>query len=207
MTKPFPLLLLLFLAIGCTETENPKQVFIPIDGVEIGDQIWMQRNLDIKTFKNGDELFHATDLKDWNDAYLNKIPAWSYYDDLEENGDDFGLIYNYYAIIDQRGLAPEDWKIPSISDYNQLFNFNGGAQAAGIKLKSAEYWINKNGVNESGFNAFPGGERYLGGYFGAKGLVASFWTSSIEKVGILFRWGFQISLKIPKFSSLLQIWE
>ena len=54
MTKNFALLLLLlFLAIGCTETENPKQDLIPSDAVEIGDQVWMKRNLDVKIFKNG----------------------------------------------------------------------------------------------------------------------------------------------------------
>lgn len=156
---------------------------IPVDGIEIGNQIWMKKNLETKEFRNGDVIFHATNQADWTRAYLEKLPAWSYYENLEENGQVYGLIYNYYAIVDARGLAPEDWKIPSISDWNELFNFNGGIPIAGKKLKSAEYWISSKGTNSSGFNALPGGERYIAGFFVAKGLIASFWTSSIEKSG------------------------
>lgn len=183
MTKSIARVLLVLLLIGCQETENPQLPEIAENGIKIGNQVWMKRNLDLKTFENGDEILHASNQADWNKAYLEKIPAWSYYDNVEENGQIYGLIYNYYAIIDARGLAPKGWKIPTISDWNELFKYNGGVLLAGIKLKSADRWIKGNGTNESGFNALAGGERYLAGYFNSIGLVASFWTSSLEKSG------------------------
>ncbi|MFC5623581.1 fibrobacter succinogenes major paralogous domain-containing protein [Algoriphagus winogradskyi] len=183
MSKLLSLTLILLLLFSCQEPEDPNLSGIPENGIEIGNQIWMKKNLEVKKFKNGDDLFQATNQGDWEDAYLNQIPAWSYYEDLDQNGEIYGLIYNYFAIVDPRGLAPKDWKIPSISDWNDLFIFNGGTFEAGKKLKSTEYWLNKSGTNTSGFNALPGGERYIAGYFGSKGLIASFWTSTTEQSG------------------------
>lgn len=185
MKRLHSLILLFLLLFSCIEKEDPLMTVIPENGVEIGSQVWMKANLDAKVFKNGDEIFQARNQADWENAYSEKIPAWSFYENLEENGEVFGLIYNYYAIVDPRGLAPQYWRIPTISDWNDLFNFNGGIVEAGKKLKSAEYWINKTGTNTSGFNALPGGERYIAGYFGSKGLVSSFWTSTTEKSGDL----------------------
>lgn len=183
MNKLHILIFIFLLCIACKEAEEPRILTVPEDGIEIGNQIWMKKNLATKEFKNGDVILHATNQADWNRAYLEKLPAWSYYENVEENGQIYGLIYNYYAIVDARGLAPADWKIPAISDWSELFIFNGGTVAAGKKLKSAEYWISSKGSNSSGFNALPGGERYIAGYFGSKGLIASFWTSSIENSG------------------------
>ncbi|MEB2779996.1 fibrobacter succinogenes major paralogous domain-containing protein [Algoriphagus sp. C2-6-M1] len=183
MIKSLAIFLVSLLFIGCRESENPQLTVIPENGIEIGDQVWMKKNLDSKTFKNGDEILQASNQAEWNKAYSDQKPAWSYYDNLEENGQVYGLIYNYYAIVDSRGLAPNDWRIPTISDWNELFNSNGGTLSAGIKLKSVGYWIQDTGTNASGFNALPGGQRYIAGYFGAKGFIASFWTSSFEKNG------------------------
>ena len=94
---------------------------IPQNGIEISDQIWMKKNLDLTKFRNGDEIFHAKNQEEWNQAYYDKIPAWSYYENIEENGRTYGLMYNYFAIKDSRKLAPEGWKIPSISDWNRLY--------------------------------------------------------------------------------------
>ena len=183
MTKPYSLICILLLLFSCSEIDTTQPVAVPKDAIAIGNQIWMRKNLETIVFKNGEEIFHASNQAEWEKAYVDKIPAWSFYDDIEGNGLIYGLIYNYYAIVDPRGLAPQDWRIPTISDWNQLFNFHGGTTNAGNKLKSTELWIYNTGTDSSGFTALPGGERYIGGYFRSKGLIASFWTSSIEKNG------------------------
>ncbi|MBI0399461.1 fibrobacter succinogenes major paralogous domain-containing protein [Cyclobacterium marinum] len=173
-----------FAILGCSEEQSPDQPDnLPSNAIQIGDQIWMKKNLDVDTFRNGDEIFHAKNQTDWDNSYINKLPAWSYYEDLEENGKVYGKIYNYYAITDTRALAPQDWRIPKIEDWNELFEFNGGADNAGIKLKSTSYWLGENGNNESSFGALPGGERFLAGYFDGIGMVASFWSSSQDSNG------------------------
>jgi uncharacterized protein (TIGR02145 family) len=179
-----------FAILGCSEEQSPDQPDnLPSNAIQIGDQIWMKKNLDVDTFRNGDEIFHAKNQNDWNTAYNAKIPAWSYYEDLEENGEIYGKMYNYYAVTDPRGLAPQDWRIPKIEDWNKLFEFNGGIDNAGIKLKSNSYWSNVPGTNESGFGALPGGQRYLAGYFDDLGRIASFWTFSFDLSGFIISVG------------------
>jgi uncharacterized protein (TIGR02145 family) len=68
-------------------------------------------------------------------------------------------MYNGYAILDRRGLAPDGWYIPSIDEFKSLVEFLGGGVAANIKLKSKSGWADKgNGTNSSGFSALPGGQ-------------------------------------------------
>lgn len=178
------LTLIFFAVLGCSEEQMPGRANeLPTNAIQIGDQIWMKKNLDVKTFRNGDEIFHAKNQNDWITAYNAKIPAWSYYEDLEENGKIYGKMYNYYAITDPRVLAPKDWRIPKIEDWNKLFEYNGGIDNAGIKLKSDSFWLKIPGTNESGFSALPGGERYLGGYSDGLGQIVAFWTSSFDFSG------------------------
>ncbi|MEB2786010.1 fibrobacter succinogenes major paralogous domain-containing protein [Algoriphagus persicinus] len=181
--KNYLLIIIAIFFVGCSQSEEPINDTTPEDSVQIGNQIWMKENLSLIRFSNGDEIFHASNQEEWNQAYIDKIPAWSYYEDLEANGLIYGLIYNYYAIKDDRGLAPESWKIPTISDWNKLFEYNGGIEVAGRKLKSQNYWVSESGTNESGFNALPGGERFLSGVFNDLGVLVSFWTSSLDSNG------------------------
>lgn len=184
------LTLIFFAVLGCSEEQMPGRANeLPTNAIQIGDQIWMKKNLDVKTFRNGDEIFHAKNRNDWNTAYNEKIPAWSSYDDLDNNGEIYGVMYNYYAITDPRILAPKGWRIPKIEDWNNLFEFNGGTDNAGIKLKSKSFWSDEPGTNESGFGAIPGGERYLAGYFDGLGNTVSYWTFSFDHRGFIISVG------------------
>jgi uncharacterized protein (TIGR02145 family) len=175
--------LFIFLLTGCGETESPNDDNqIPQNEIKIGSQTWMTKNLDIKKFRNGDNIFHAKNQIEWEKAYEDQTPAWTYFENSEANGKIYGLIYNYYAIIDSRGLGPKDWRIPTILDWHQLVDFNQGNSYAGKRLKSKSYWTREPGTNESGFNALPGGE-FFSGYYGEFGLKAAFWTSSFEPNG------------------------
>ena len=48
----------------------------------------------------------------------------------------YGLLYNWYAVNDLRGLAPTGWHVPSVEDYQTLISFLGGASIAGGPLKA-----------------------------------------------------------------------
>jgi hypothetical protein len=93
--------------------------------VKIGNQTWMESNLNVKTFRNGDAIPEAPTERDWKKAQLQTHPAWGYYNDDPANGDKYGLLYNIYALYDSRGLAPEGWDIPSEKDYKELINYFG----------------------------------------------------------------------------------
>lgn len=165
--------------------------------VNIGTQTWMTENLNVATFRNGDPIPEAKSQEDWNKAQKEKKPAWCYYDFNPENGNFHGKIYNCYSVIDPRGLAPEGYKIPELIDWrileknvNNLFYSNITYDTGSIidqKLMSKEYWIeNKNGTNETGFNALPSGY-HEGTSFNEIGEIAFFWCLDQRLDGVYMR--------------------
>jgi uncharacterized protein (TIGR02145 family) len=129
-------------------------------------QVWLAENLNVDKFRNGDPIPEAKTKKEWERAIQNKQPAWCYYDNNSKNSNTYGKLYNWYAVNDPRGLAPEGWKIPSPEEWSLLENFFGNSS---LKLKSNYGWVSDgagNGTNESGFSAVPGGARYINGDFG-----------------------------------------
>jgi uncharacterized protein (TIGR02145 family) len=78
------------------------------------------------------------------------------------NPDNGECYYNWYAVIDPRGLAPIGFHVPSDEEWDELVNHLGGNKAAGQHLKSEKKW---DGSNTSGFSALPAGFRYYDGYF------------------------------------------
>jgi uncharacterized protein (TIGR02145 family) len=88
--------------------------------VKIGDQIWMAENLNAERFRNGDIIPEAKTNEVWENACKNKQPAWCYYENNPNNEERFGKLYNWYAIIDSRGLSPEGWHLGSEKEKNEL---------------------------------------------------------------------------------------
>jgi len=69
-----------------------------IDEIQIGNQIWMKRNLDVVAFRNGDSIQEAKTDEDWVKAGARKHPAWCYYKNNQEKGNIYGKLYNFYEI-------------------------------------------------------------------------------------------------------------
>ena len=127
--------------------------------IKLGNQIWMAKNLNVTKFRNGDPIPYAKTAEDWMKALKNKQPAWCFYENDEENSKTQGRLYNWYAVNDPRGLAPEGWRVASDEDWI-LLRKHYGNQRIGYKLKSNYGWGDGfNGSNESGLNFLPGGIR------------------------------------------------
>jgi len=153
-----------------------------IDTVKIGNKVWMKKNLDVVTYRNGDTIPQITKKSDWLDCTTG---AWCYYNNDSTNNKIYGKLYNWYAANDPRGLAPDGWHVPSEIEWKDLSYFLGGSEVGG-KLKSTGtiengdgnwYSPNTGASNSSSFSAQPGGYRDgVGnfGYFGEK----SFWVTS-----------------------------
>ena len=91
----------------------------------------------------------------------------------------YGILYNWYAINDSRGLAPIGWRIPSEKEWKDLIDSLGGPDFAGVKLKSQTRWNNDgNGNNASGFSGLPGGYRNEKGVYSSVGFTGIWWSSS-----------------------------
>ncbi len=153
--------------------------------VAIGKLVWMTENLNVDTFRNGEPIPEVKTNEEWQKAGKNKQPAWCYYDNDPANGKKYGKLYNWFAVNDPRGLAPEGWKIPSDEEWKTLTDHLGGKDAAGTKMKSTSGWIyNGNGTNESGFSGLPGGGRYPSGPFNFIGKDCYWWSSTENNTAI-----------------------
>ena len=56
----------------------------------IGRQIWMNVNLEVETFRNGDLIPEANTDEKWKQAGINGKPAWCYYNYDSRNGAKYG---------------------------------------------------------------------------------------------------------------------
>jgi uncharacterized protein (TIGR02145 family) len=93
--------------------------------VKIGDQVWSSDNLKVTKFANGDEIKYVKKEKDWWECYKKKTPAYCFYEHNEENKKRIGVLYNFYAVSDPRGLAPEGYRIATDEDWMTLELFVG----------------------------------------------------------------------------------
>jgi uncharacterized protein (TIGR02145 family) len=145
----------------------------------IGTQKWMLRNLDVITYRNGDTIPQVTDPTEWSSLTTG---AWCYYNNDPANGDIYGKLYNWYAVNDPRGLAPEGYHVPNNDDWTTLINTLGGFVVAGGELKEAgtSHWAapNTGATNSSKFTALPGGSRDFFGTFDLINLNGFWWSST-----------------------------
>lgn len=150
--------------------------------VTMGSQTWMGENLNVSSFRNGDAIAEIKTDAEWEKAYDNKKPAWCYYNNDAANGAKYGKLYNWWAVVDSRGLAPSGWRVPTTTDWNTLTSALGTEAAK--KLKSTSGWNNGgNGISQNNFSALPGGFRETApDSFGEIGNEGYWWTSSINNV-------------------------
>ena len=121
---------IMLLTSSCSTKSNEKDD-TPKE-VKIGTQVWMTRNLATDTFRNGDPIFEAKTDDEWLNACLDEKPAWCYYRNEASNGSVYGKLYNWFAVIDSRGLAPLGWHIPNDNEWNQLITHLGGKDSASM---------------------------------------------------------------------------
>jgi uncharacterized protein (TIGR02145 family) len=180
------LAIFLFSGAICAQKKvvNDKEVY---KSIKIDNQIWMAKTLNVGNFRNGDVIPEAKTDEEWINAGKEGKPAWCYYENKIENGVNYGRLYNWYAINDPRGCAPEGWHVPTDAEWSQVTLFLGGEDAAGTKMKSPAGWTHDgNGTNESGFSGLPGGSRDRFGKFDYVGHVTYWWCATAYDVD--FAW-------------------
>jgi uncharacterized protein (TIGR02145 family) len=172
MNKLFPIALCILWAASCNPYKRdlnlPDPAYINeqlndlsnYPTVNINGQIWMTQNWAGNRFRNGDTLFYAGTLQDWIYASDHQIPAWTYGDFGEPIMEEFfnNRYYNWHAVKDPRGLAPEGWRVPGLDDWDELLKHYNINQDKTQELKSSSHWsTDETGNNASGFNATPHG--------------------------------------------------
>lgn len=158
--------------------ENSIETVTDIDDnvyktVQIGNQVWMAENLRVSRYRNGDLIPNVKDGKEWENL---ENGACCNYDNNPVYDAKYGKLYNWFAVDDERGLAPEGWHVPSEEEWDRLINHLGGYEIAGKKLRDSS--INEWSNNESGFSGLAAGNRNGSiGAFQQFGSSLDWWSS------------------------------
>lgn len=159
--------------------DNRPGIPITANEVRIGNQTWATKNLNVDHYKNGDPIPQVTDATQWRNITTG---AWCYYNNDPANGAIYGKLYNWYAVNDARGLAPEGYHVPTHLEWGILAYFLGGETTAGGSMKETgtAHWLspNTNATNSSGFTGLAGGWRNNNGAFVNVGNNGLWWSAS-----------------------------
>lgn len=166
-------------AFGIVYGEVMSFTTLAVQSVMIGTQNLMNKNLSVVTYKNGDIIPQVADAQ-----WLNiTTGAWCWYrNDSATYAAPYGRLYNWYAVNDARGLAPQGWHVMSDSELTILATFLGGSSVAGAAMKESgtNHWVGPNtgATNSSGFLGLPGGWRYFSGVYTDIGTFGYWWSST-----------------------------
>lgn len=198
-------ILLLTIVVSC-QKDKPTDLVLEystltdIDGntyktVKIGDSWWMCENLKVTRFKDG-TLLNAVSLYDT--AAWQGSTSFKYFNDSL-----YGKLYNYLAVSDSKGLAPEGWHVASDADWKaleraigmdstevELFAWRGKDEANLILSEGSNNWPTNSahfGSNAYGLAIQPGGIVLYQGIPTANSLEAYFWTSTLRNSEAIYR--------------------
>lgn len=155
--------------------------------VKIGSQYWMASNLITTRYSDGSEITYMESSAEWSAVGDSKEGGYCFYKADDAMKEKFGLLYNWHAVNSGK-LCPEGWHVPSLSEYNMLFDELGGMDFAGEAMKSSHMWRDYRneekpeyqGTGDDGFNALPGGYRTDNGVYSNEGKYGYWWCSSAE---------------------------
>jgi uncharacterized protein (TIGR02145 family) len=139
----------------------------------IGKQVWIVENLKTTKYRNGDPIPNVIG-EQWNNLDTG---AFCSYNNSKSNISTYGLLYNWYAVNDDRNLCPEGWHIPTVDEWEIL-------AGTGFELKESgtTHWMSPNLClpESSGFKALPGGDCGFDGNFNALTEMGFWWTADMD---------------------------
>lgn len=182
--------------------------------VKIGDQVWMVENLKTKCYRNGTKIPVVIKNEDW--AASNSPGICWYNNDSTNFHNEYGVLYNWFAIADQSayGIAPLGWHLPTDNEWRILstyLNENGFGSPyiydIAKSLAAKTNWANNDGEgvignnllsnNGTGFTAFPGGFRDNFGEFFEMGNQGGWW--SITEDSPSYAWNRELRFNSSSF--------
>ena len=159
--------------------------------VLIGEQCWFAENLRSENYENGDAIAAGLSNSEWQNTTSGAVAVYgedagcdNFSPDIDacdpaQSLNEYGRLYNWYAVDDARGLCPSGWHVPTDGEWTVMTDFLGGESVAGGQMKTDYGWNGGgNGTNSSGFSGLPGGYRDSNGYFWSAGDFGIWWSSS-----------------------------
>jgi len=144
-----------------------------------------KENLKTTRFSNGDPI-------PYSDANSTQ-PAYTWYEKNLQNKNRYGGLYNWYAVVSDKGLCPEGWHVPDHYEWNAIAAY--AAFIASYMNISSDVSVFKSTRTEPdphprwsaggvptndllGFSALPGGARHSVLGYRWIGNSAYFWSAS-----------------------------
>jgi uncharacterized protein (TIGR02145 family) len=148
----------------------------------VNNQEWLAENLNTNEFLNGDKILELNPVSvnsweidktnkngtdEWHTSHINKTPAFTHLKSDPNYALKFGKLYNFWTIIDSRGIGIEGFRLPKLEDFINLKEFLG--EESGRKLKSKNEvgdpnktnWSSASGTKKGNdsikFNGLPSG--------------------------------------------------
>jgi hypothetical protein len=148
-----------FFSFSCSDSSDPVNTPIAdnIENIKLCNLTITKMNLNTDKYRDGSAIRHASTNQEWIDANNKKEGAWCYYSGSTQYGAQYGKLYNWYAINNSRGLAPNGWRIPTDKEFDEI-------------------WECPDFSNE--FGSLLGGGRYPDGTFFNLNQIGAWWTSS-----------------------------
>ena len=153
--------------------------------VVIGTQCWTKENLTVSKYNDGTVI----PLDQSGGTVGNGTPTetWSAFNSgaktvFEHNPtylNELGYLYNWHAAVDNRGICPTGWKVPTKLEWQTLETFLSIGGDAGLKMMvtTRPYgWTTSSKTNSSGFTALSSGYR-LG--TGSPGFSGKFFRADV----------------------------
>ena len=153
--------------------------------VYIGAQQWMGENLKTSKYNDGSQIQNITNYTTWGTLTTG---AWSYYNNDTSKNDNYGKLYNWYALNPanngNKNVCPSGWHVPIDAEWKVLSDYLVG-DGGKLKEQGTQNWQspNQGATNSTFFSALPGGyvDIHGGGGYGSTG----YWWSSSEIDGTI----------------------
>ena len=188
--------------VSCDTVKNDERwvtdTIEDIDGniyntIKIGSQWWMAENLRVTRYNNGDSLLNFA--RGTFEFIGDSLGAYTSFGSDNVIVERFGLLYNWLAVDDPRGLCPVGWRVPSDEDWMVLernvldikrreLELTGwrGTGAGRLKENDTLSWRHPNvgANNTSGFTARAGGYA-VGISYNHLYSIGYWWTSTVHR--------------------------
>jgi uncharacterized protein (TIGR02145 family) len=181
--------------------------------IMLNEKEWFAENLKVTIYQDGTPIANGLNDSQWENTTSGAYAIYPYQDivgidDEEEMACLYGLLYNWYAVNDSRGLCPLGWRLPTDEEWLELIDYIEGENDGNI-LKSclqvnsplggecatSEHprWDPDDthyGTDEYGFAALPSGFKFYNGAFLNIGKQGSWWCST--DLGVQSAWYWSI---------------
>jgi len=189
---------------------------VDVDGnsyptIQLGNQEWMAGNLKVTKYRDSTDIATIYSGSEWGNLDETETGAYVAYN--HNKSGIYGYLYNWYAAVDTRNIAPVGWHVPSDEEWKELERFlgmtetevnnndyrgtNEGSKLAGNSELIEWGWNdlrNDSEFGSSGFVALPGGTRDAGsGNFYSEGGTGYFWVTTEHDWNEDYAWSREIN--------------